>query len=54
MEQGIFYIKYYKRFMKLGWAGSNFPDSVYHSIVGRPMLRFEEQLENVKIKVWCF
>ncbi len=37
--------------MKIGWGGKNFPEAVYPTLVGRPMLRYEEQLENVQIKV---
>lgn len=39
------------RFMKLGWADRNFPDVTYPSLIGRPMLRYEAQLEDVKLKV---
>lgn len=39
------------RFMKLGWADRNFPDVTYPSLTGRPMLRYETQLEDVKLKV---
>ncbi|KAG4306136.1 hypothetical protein PORY_000124 [Pneumocystis oryctolagi] len=31
-------------FVKVGYAGFNFPDHVFPSIVGRPMLRVEEQI----------
>ena len=30
-------------FLKAGYAGQNFPDHQYPSIVGRPILRTEEQ-----------
>lgn len=36
--------------MKVGWAGDNFPESIFPTLAGRPMLRYEEQLENVQIK----
>jgi hypothetical protein len=39
-------------FMKVGWAGENFPDAVYPTLVGRPMLRYEEKLENIQLKVF--
>ncbi|KAJ1765097.1 Arp2/3 complex subunit, actin nucleation center, partial [Coemansia sp. RSA 1824] len=29
-------------FAKVGYAGSNFPEHVFPSVVGRPMLRAEE------------
>lgn len=30
-------------FVKVGYAGSNFPEHVFASIVGRPLLRMEEK-----------
>src|SRR5277367_1634755 len=35
---------------QLGYAGSNFPEHVFPSIVGRPILRAEERLNNLEIK----
>jgi len=35
---------------KLGYAGSNFPEHVFPSIVGRPILRAEERMNNLEIK----
>ncbi|KCV71634.1 actin-like protein 2-A [Fonticula alba] len=37
-------------FVKCGYAGSNFPEAVFPSLVGRPMLRAEEKVEGVEIK----
>lgn len=37
-------------FVKVGYAGSNFPEQQYPSIVGRPILRAEERSGDVKIK----
>jgi len=37
-------------FVKCGFAGANFPTSIFPSLVGRPVLRFEEKVENVQIK----
>lgn len=38
--------------MKMGFAGDNFPKASFASLVGRPMLRYEENLgENVDLKV---
>lgn len=34
-------------FVKVGYAGSNFPEQQYPSIVGRPILRAEERSGNV-------
>ena len=37
-------------FVKCGFAGANFPTSIFPSMVGRPIMRFEEKVENVEIK----
>jgi len=37
-------------FVKCGFAGSNFPTSIFPSMVGRPILRYEEKVEGVEIK----
>jgi len=37
-------------FVKAGFAGANFPTSIFPSMVGRPILRYEEKIENVEIK----
>eukprot|EP01129_Flabellula_baltica_P014912 TRINITY_DN72_c0_g1_i1.p2 TRINITY_DN72_c0_g1~~TRINITY_DN72_c0_g1_i1.p2 ORF type:complete len:402 (-),score=118.13 TRINITY_DN72_c0_g1_i1:69-1274(-) len=37
-------------FVKCGFAGSNFPTSIFPSMVGRPILRYEESVEGVEIK----
>jgi len=37
-------------FVKCGFAGANFPSSIFPSMVGRPVLRFEEKIENVQLK----
>ncbi|KAK4687918.1 actin-related protein 2, partial [Tremellales sp. Uapishka_1] len=37
-------------FVKCGWAGSNFPEHVFPSIVGRPILRAEERLGSSSIR----
>ena len=39
-------------YMKMGFAGDNFPKASFASLVGRPMLRYEENLgEDVELKV---
>jgi actin-related protein len=38
--------------MKIGWAGQNYPEATFPTLVGRPMLRYAEQLENIQIKVY--
>jgi len=37
-------------FVKVGYAGTNFPAAIFPSMVGRPVMRFEEAVENVQIK----
>eukprot|EP01116_Phalansterium_solitarium_P007156 TRINITY_DN1967_c0_g1_i2.p1 TRINITY_DN1967_c0_g1~~TRINITY_DN1967_c0_g1_i2.p1 ORF type:complete len:409 (+),score=43.12 TRINITY_DN1967_c0_g1_i2:53-1228(+) len=37
-------------FVKCGFAGSNFPTSIFPSLVGRPILRSEEKIDDVQIK----
>nr|P53487.1 RecName: Full=Actin-related protein 2; AltName: Full=Actin-like protein 2 [Acanthamoeba castellanii]AAC46911.1 Arp2 [Acanthamoeba castellanii] len=37
-------------FVKCGFARSNFPASIFPSMVGRPILRSEEKFDNVEIK----
>ena len=38
------------QFVKAGYAGSNFPDHVFPSVVGRPILRAEEKIGNLEVK----
>eukprot|EP01086_Lenisia_limosa_P001976 TRINITY_DN141_c0_g1_i2.p1 TRINITY_DN141_c0_g1~~TRINITY_DN141_c0_g1_i2.p1 ORF type:complete len:389 (-),score=142.42 TRINITY_DN141_c0_g1_i2:36-1202(-) len=41
-------------FVKCGFAGTNFPTAIFPSMVGRPILRFEEKVGQVKLKdVMC-
>ncbi|TIB33418.1 hypothetical protein E3P86_02982 [Wallemia ichthyophaga] len=37
-------------FVKTGYAGSNFPEHVFPSIIGRPILRAEERVGSAEIK----
>jgi len=37
-------------FVKIGYAGSNFPEHVFPSVVGRPILRAEERASTTAIK----
>jgi actin-related protein 2 len=37
-------------FVKCGFAGTNFPTAIFPSMVGRPIMRFEEAVDNVEIK----
>lgn len=38
-------------YMKMGFSGDNFPTRTFASIVGRPMLRAEEIIDDVALKV---
>jgi len=37
-------------FVKCGFAGSNFPTAIFPAMVGRPIMRYEEAIDNVEIK----
>eukprot|EP01100_Stratorugosa_tubuloviscum_P013848 TRINITY_DN711_c2_g2_i1.p1 TRINITY_DN711_c2_g2~~TRINITY_DN711_c2_g2_i1.p1 ORF type:complete len:395 (+),score=210.51 TRINITY_DN711_c2_g2_i1:189-1373(+) len=37
-------------FVKCGFAGANFPTAIFPSMVGRPILRSEEKIDNIQIK----
>jgi len=37
-------------FCKVGYAGSNFPELIFPSLVGKPMMRYESDFENVELK----
>eukprot|EP01104_Vermistella_antarctica_P008952 TRINITY_DN2293_c0_g2_i1.p1 TRINITY_DN2293_c0_g2~~TRINITY_DN2293_c0_g2_i1.p1 ORF type:complete len:405 (+),score=143.01 TRINITY_DN2293_c0_g2_i1:46-1215(+) len=37
-------------FVKCGFAGANFPTAIFPSMVGTPILRYEEKVDNVEIK----
>ncbi|ORZ03114.1 actin family [Syncephalastrum racemosum] len=37
-------------FVKCGYAGSNFPEHVFPSVVGRPILRAEERVGDLQVK----
>lgn len=37
-------------FVKCGFAGANFPTAIFPSMVGRPLLRAEEKVDNIEIK----
>ncbi|OZJ06275.1 hypothetical protein BZG36_00775 [Bifiguratus adelaidae] len=41
---------YWVEFVKCGYAGSNFPEHVFPSVVGRPILRAEERVQTVQLK----
>lgn len=37
-------------FVKCGYAGQNFPEFIFPSMVGRPMMRYEEEFKDVVLK----
>jgi len=37
-------------FVKCGFAGSNFPAHIFPSMIGRPLMRYEEEFKNVELK----
>jgi len=37
-------------FVKCGFAGANFPTAIFPSMVGRPLMRYEETIDNIEIK----
>jgi len=37
-------------YLKLGFAGTNFPKLTLPAMIGRPMLRYEENLEGIELK----
>lgn len=37
-------------FVKCGFAGANFPKAIFPSMVGRPILRMEEKVDDVQVK----
>lgn len=42
------------QYVKCGFAGENFPTSVFPCVVGRPLLRYEESLIEQELKVCDF
>jgi actin-related protein 2 len=38
-------------YMKMGFSGDSFPTRTFPSIIGRPMLRSEEIIDDVALKV---
>ena len=40
-------------YMKMGCSSDNLPKRTFASIVGRPMLRSEEIIDDVALKVLC-
>lgn len=42
------------QYVKCGFAGENFPTSVFPCVVGKPMLRYDESLMDQELKVGIF
>lgn len=38
-------------FVKVGYAGSNFPSHIFPSLVGRPIIRSQAKVGDIEIKV---
>lgn len=55
-QQGDIFCACFLQFVKCGFAGDNFPAAVFPCMVGRPMLRYEEDLgdQELKVKLCCF
>ena len=47
----VLIIEFKIQYVKCGFAGENFPTSVFPCVVGRPMLRYEESLTEQELKV---
>ena len=41
-------------YLKIGYAGDNFPAHSFPTMVGRPMLRYDEKIEGIELKVQRF
>ena len=46
-----FLLCYVVRYLKLGFAGTNFPKETLPAMIGRPMLRADEKLDGIELKV---
>ncbi|KAH7577169.1 hypothetical protein JRO89_XS01G0215300 [Xanthoceras sorbifolium] len=49
-DNGTGLMNYLMQYVKCGFAGENFPTSVFPCVVGRPMLRYEESLMEQELK----
>lgn len=38
-------------YLKIGWSNEDFPSITFPALVGRPMLRYEEKINDIEIKV---
>jgi actin-related protein len=46
-------LRYFFQFVKCGYAGTNFPQRIFPSMVGRPILRSNTRVNGKELKV-CF
>lgn len=37
-------------FVKCGFSGTNFPEAIFPSVVGRPIIRAEESVGDIQVK----
>ncbi len=44
-------LKFAFKFVKCGFAGSNFPEHIFPSLVGRPILRSSTRIGDIEVKV---
>ena len=53
-DSGTGYVLFilYLRYLKLGFAGTNFPKETLPAMIGRPMLRSGETLDGIELKVF--
>lgn len=47
----MYFFFFHVQFVKCGFAGDNFPAAVFPCLVGRPMLRYEENLGDQALRV---
>ncbi len=38
-------------YLKIGWSKEDFPSVTFPALVGRPLLRYEEKINDIEIKV---
>lgn len=38
-------------YLKIGWSSEDFPRFTFPALVGRPLLRYEEKINDIEIKV---
>lgn len=38
-------------YLKIGWSNEDFPTFTFPALVGRPLMRYEEKINDIEIKV---